>query len=136
MYAQTNTTDMNTDRYTTETTACDGGIYYKSPKPFNTLGEHEIAHIGEAALSDIIDQATGGYDFTDDELEKYGFADTKASVRDELKAEYPMLTDRLIDRHGIVRLVLDTADWRSASTIISELWEDEEFQVWIHETDK
>ena len=127
---------MNTDRYTTNVTACDGGIYYKSRKPFDELGEHEIAHIGECSLTDIIDQATGGFDFTDSELEEHGFADTKASVRKELKAEYPMLTDSLIDRHGIVRLVLDIADWRSAWTVITQLWEDEEFQVWIHETEE
>ena len=123
---------MNTDKYTTDTTACDGGIYYRSPKHFDDLDDHEIAHIGEASLTDIIDQATIGQDFTDDELERYGFADTKASIREELKSEYPMLTDRMIDEHGIVRMILDISDWRSASTVIASLWEDEEFQVWIH----
>jgi hypothetical protein len=126
---------LNTDRYTSNVAVCDGGIYYKSPKQFDDLGEGEIAHIGEGSLADIIDQATGGFDFTDAELEAFGMADTKASVRKELKSEYPMLTDALIDSHGLVRLVLDTADWRSASTVIAELWEDEEFQVWIHETE-
>ena len=123
---------MNTDKYTTDTTACDGGIYYKTVKHFDDLEEHEIAHIGEASLTDIIDQATIGQDFTDDELERYGFADTKASIREELKREYPMLTDSMIDGHDIVRMVLDISDWRSASTVIASLWEDSDFNVWIN----
>lgn len=126
---------LNTDKYTGNVTVCDGGIFYKSPRQFDDLGEHEIAHIGEGSLTDIIDQATGGFDFTDGELETVGMADTKASVRAELKSEYPMLTDSLIDTHNLVRLVLDVADWRSASTVVAELWEDEDFQVWIHGTE-
>lgn len=124
---------MNTEKYTTNTTASDGGIYYKNTKPFDEIADDEILYISEQALEAVIDNATIGYDFTDEELVRLGFADTKRTIREDLQAEYTMLSDETIDRHNLIRMVFDLCSWQSPSTIVASLWEDEEVMAWIHE---
>lgn len=124
---------MNTDKYTSNTIQSDGGVYYKNPKPFDEIADDEILYISEQALESVIDNATIGYDFTDEELVRLGFADTKQTIREDLQTEYTMLSDETIDKHDLVRMVFDLCNWQSPSTIVASLWEDEEVMAWIHE---
>lgn len=124
---------MNVSKYIENVTRTENGVVYKSPKPFSELSDNEIAYISEGCLENIIDNATMGYDFTDEELVRVGFAETKATIREALEAEYPVLTDDLISEHRLDETVYDLSTWESPTTVIARLWEDEEFQDLICE---
>lgn len=118
---------MNIEKYTTNTIVSDGGVYYKNPKPFDDIADDEILYISEQSIEDMNDQASIGYDFTDDELVRLGYADTKQTIREDLTTEYPVLSDYVIDDNNLIQAVFDLCSWQSPSTVVAGLWEDEQF---------
>lgn len=118
---------MNIEKYTSNTIASDGGVYYKNPKPFEDIADDEIIYIPEQCIEILNDNASMGYDFTDDELVRLGFADTKQTIREDLQTEYPVLTDDDIDNNSLIQGIFDLCSWQSSSTVVAGLWEDDEF---------
>lgn len=118
---------MNIDRYITDIRQSDGGVYYKNPAPFDSIADDEILYVSEEGIEILNDNKSMGYDFTDDELVRLGFADTKQTIREDLQTEYPVLTDDDIDSNSLIQTIFDLCSWQHPSTVIAGLWEDDGF---------
>jgi len=117
----------NIDNYIENPTLTEYSVFFKTSKPFSDLNDNEIILIPEDSFEKLIDNATSGYDFTDEELVRIGFAYSKSSLRKALLEEFIMLSEKEVNNNGLVQLIFDKCTWEDPSSVINSLWNDEKF---------